>query len=98
MNRTSFEMFDSIVKGMINSSNKFNLKENYMDCEMANCTNPTGDYTIADQHYIYAPALNRELIVCGDCKDEFEKMMAYGRPDYAQRWLDYSSELVLEEV
>jgi|AP59_1055472.scaffolds.fasta_scaffold470618_2 hypothetical protein len=56
-------------------------------CEMVDCANKL-DTDEMSRCTLYAPTLNRNLEICEDCKDEYENLMAYGRPDMGTRWLD----------
>ena len=58
-------------------------------CEMADCQNTTDSLT-----GIYSDRLEREITACEDCKEEYQDMMAYGRPDYASAWLQNSEDLL----
>ena len=56
-------------------------------CEMLECDNEL-DTDEMSASIIYAPRLNRNFDVCEECKEEYDNLMAYGRPDYATRWLE----------
>jgi hypothetical protein len=63
-------------------------------CEMVECDNEL-DTDEMSSCRLYASILKRELEVCEECKEEYENMMAYGRPDYATRWLETTQNMHL---
>ena len=66
-------------------------------CEMVECANEL-DTDEMSRCILYAPILSRNLDICEDCKDEYDNLMAYGRPDTGTRWLENTQNMHLLNI
>ena len=55
-------------------------------CEMVGCEHELENFSGDGQ--IWGNALGRFIRCCEECYEEYTDLVAYGRPDYAQQWLD----------
>jgi len=59
-------------------------------CEMSGCEQELENFT--GDGKIYSNLLGRDIRCCEECYEEYTDLVAYGRPDYAQQWLDKTQE------
>ena len=59
-------------------------------CEMAGCEIEME--SVFGDMKIYGEVIGRDIRVCAECHEEYTDLAAYGRRDYARRWLATTQE------
>jgi len=59
-------------------------------CEMSGCEHELENF--AGDCTIWGYNISRPIRCCEECYEEYTDLVAYGRPDYAQQWLDKTQE------